>query len=60
MKLKIGQYVHHAKFGWGTIMEIDGKQTMVYFRDAGVKRLAASPTPFDLIGGETRKKTTAA
>lgn len=60
MKLKFGQYVHHAKYGWGTIMELDGKRAMVYFRDVGIKKLAASRTAFDLIGGETRKKTTVA
>ncbi|MGH9355643.1 MAG: hypothetical protein ACRD10_05885 [Terriglobia bacterium] len=60
MKLKFGQYVHHSKYGWGTIMELDGKWTTVYFRNAGIKKLAASPTAFDLIGGEIRKKTAAA
>ena len=60
MNLKFGQYVHHAKYGWGTIMALDGKRTMVYFRGVGIKKLATSRTAFDLIGGEARKKKTAA
>ena len=56
MKLKFGQYVHHGKYGWGTIMELDNKQTTVYFRDTGIKKLATSRTMFDLIGGETHRK----
>lgn len=56
MKLTFGQYVHHGKYGWGTIMELDAKQTVVYFRDVGIKKLSASQTVFDLIQGETRQK----
>jgi len=26
MKLKTGQYVRHSRYGWGTIMEDDGKR----------------------------------
>jgi co-chaperonin GroES (HSP10) len=32
MKLEFGQYVRHGKYGWGTIVELDGNRTMVYFR----------------------------
>lgn len=39
MKLKAGQYVRHSKYGWGTIVELEGKRTMVYFRDVGIKSL---------------------
>ncbi len=51
MKLKAGQYVRHSKYGWGTIMEGDGKRTMVYFRDVGIKKFATSRTAFAVIGG---------
>ena len=59
MKLKFGQYVHHSKYGWGTIVELDGERTMVYFRDVGIKKFATSRTAFDLIGGQAHKKTAA-
>ncbi len=32
MKLKVGQYVRHWKYGWGAILERDRDQTMVYFQ----------------------------
>ena len=56
MKLQFGQYVHHGKYGWGTIVELDSKRTMVYFRDVGIRKLVTSGTTFDLIGGETHRK----
>jgi phosphosulfolactate synthase (CoM biosynthesis protein A) len=56
MKLQFGQYVHHGKYGWGTIVDLDCKRTVVYFRDVGIKKLAGSRTVFDLIEGETRKR----
>lgn len=59
MKLKFAQYVHHGKYGWGTIVELDDKQTVVYFRSVGIKKLPASRAVFDLIGGETQKKKSA-
>lgn len=57
MRLKIGQYVRHSKYGWGTILEDDGKRTLVYFRNFGIKKIAASRAAFDLIGGQVQKKT---
>ncbi len=56
MKLKRGQYVRHSKYGWGTIVERDGNQTMVYFRNVGIKKFATSLAAFALIGGEAPKK----
>ncbi len=60
MKLKFGQYVRHGKYGWGTIVELDGERTMVYFRDVGIKKFATSRTAFAVIGGEAHQKKTAA
>ncbi len=59
MRLKIGQYVRHSRYGWGTILEDDGKRTMVYFRNFGIKKIAASRAAFALIGGQATKKTAA-
>ena len=56
MKLKTGQYVRHSKYGWGTILEDDGKRTLVYFRNIGIKRLASSRGTFALIPGEHTKR----
>jgi hypothetical protein len=59
MKLKTGQYVRHPRYGWGTILEGDGKRTTVYFRNVGIKKLATSRDMFALIGGQAQKKTAA-
>ena len=59
MKLRSGQYVRHSKYGWGTIVELDGKRKMVYFRDVGIKKFATSRTAFTIIGGQAHKKTAA-
>lgn len=56
MELKAGQYVRHAKYGWGTIMDHDREQTLVSFRRIGVKRLEADSATFVAVGGETPKK----
>ena len=53
MKLKEGQYVRHSKYGWGTILEHDGSQTMVYFLTVGVKKFVTSLTTFAVIARET-------
>lgn len=57
MKLKAGQYVRHPRYGWGTILEGDGKRTMVYFRNVGIKKLPTCRAEFALIGGQAHKKT---
>jgi hypothetical protein len=59
MRLKTGQYVRHSRYGWGTILEGDGKRTMVYFRNVGIKKFATSRTAFTIIGGQAHKKTAA-
>jgi len=56
MKLKPGQYMRHAKFGWGTILEDDTKWALVYFRTVGIRKLAITPGMFSLIGGQSQKK----
>ncbi len=56
MTLKIGQYVRHSKYGWGTVMEWDRSQTLVYFRSIGVKKLATASANFAMVGGEAAKK----
>ncbi len=59
MRLKTGQYVRHSKYGWGTILEDDGKRTMVYFRNFGIKKFATSRGTFALTGGQAHKKAAA-
>ena len=56
MTLKAGQYVRHAKYGWGTIVDHDREQTLVYFRTIGIKKLEASAATFAMVGGEVLKK----
>ena len=56
MRLRRGQYVHHSKHGWGTILEDDGNHILVYFHTVGVKRFATSSDNFDMVGGEVVKK----
>jgi hypothetical protein len=56
MTLKAGQYVRHSKYGWGTIMDHDRHQTLVFFRRIGIKRLDADSATFVGLGGEARKK----
>jgi hypothetical protein len=52
MKLKHGQYVRHSRYGWGTILEHDGTQTMVYFHSVGVKKFVSSRNAFSVVGRE--------
>jgi len=59
MKLKAGQYVRRPRYGWGTILEGDGKRTMVYFRNVGIKKFPTCRTVFARIGGQAHKKTAA-
>ncbi|MBI4166377.1 MAG: hypothetical protein HY508_11650 [Acidobacteria bacterium] len=49
MKLSVGQYVRHDKHGWGTILECDRQQTLVYFRRVGVRKLSASEAVFQVV-----------
>jgi hypothetical protein len=56
MTLKRGQYVRHAKYGWGTIVEHDSRGTMVYFRTVGVKKLPAALALFANVEGTAHVK----
>lgn len=49
IRLKAGQDASHSKDGWGTVMESNRHQTMVYFNTVGVIRLATS-AKFDVVG----------
>ena len=56
MELKTGQYVRHSKYGWGTVVEYDRDQTVVYFRSIGIKRLETDSANFTAVAGEPPKK----
>jgi len=56
MELKAGQYVRHAKYGWGTIVDCDPHQTLVIFRNIGIKKLQTDPGNFAVVEGEASKK----
>jgi len=56
MKVKEGQYVRHAQYGWGTVLDCDNHQTTVIFRSIGVKRLTASSATFAAVGGEASRR----
>ncbi|HEV3277823.1 MAG TPA: hypothetical protein VG860_13475 [Terriglobia bacterium] len=56
MTLKAGQYVRHAKYGWGTVVEYDRDRTLVYFRSIGIKRLETDSANFAAVAGEAPKK----
>jgi hypothetical protein len=57
MELKTGQYVRHLKYGWGTVVDYNRRQTLVFFRSIGVKRLQTDPSNFTAVGGEAPKKS---
>ena len=56
MKLQAGQFVRHSMFGWGTILEGNKNQTMVYFNSVGVKRFETALTTFAAVEDLTQKK----
>lgn len=56
MTLKRGQYVRHAKYGWGTIVEHDSRRTTVYFRTIGLKKLPAALALFAKVEGAGHAK----
>ena len=56
MKLTVGQYVRHTKHGWGTILECDREQTVVYFQRVGVRKLDASDAVFRVIEDKSALK----
>jgi len=60
MKLRQGQYVRHAKYGWGKVLELENQKAMVYFSSVGIKRFTGSSDEFDLVEAEGGKRKTPA
>ena len=60
MNLKPGQYIRHAKYGCGTIIERDDDRTRVDFDTAGMKLFVTSLATFEVAAGEAPKKKRAA
>lgn len=56
MTLKSGQYIRHAKYGCGTIVERDEDRTLVDFDTAGLKKFVTSIAIFEIAEGEAPKK----
>lgn len=56
MTLKTGQYIKHAKYGCGTIVERDEDRTLVDFDTAGLKKFVTSIACFEIAEGEAPKK----
>ncbi len=56
MNFKPGQYVRHAKYGNGTIVERDEDRTTVDFDTFGVKKFVTSIAAFEAAEGEAPKK----
>lgn len=70
MTFKAGQYVRHAKYGNGTIVERDEERTTVDFDAFGLKKFVTSIAAFEAaegvapkrkrVGGKRRAKAAAA
>jgi hypothetical protein len=56
MAIKVGQYVHHAKYGNGIIVERDDDRTTVDFDTAGVRKFVTAMAFFEAAEGEAPKK----
>jgi len=56
MNLKAGQYIRHAKYGCGTIVERDDDRTTVDFDTFGVRKFVTTMAAFELAQGEAPKK----
>ena len=56
MNFKAGQYIRHAKYGCGTIVERDEDRTTVDFDTAGVRKFVTSLAAFEVAEGEAPKK----
>jgi len=56
MNLKAGQYIRHAKYGCGTIVERDEDRTTVDFDTFGVRKFVTTMAAFELAQGEAPKK----
>lgn len=60
MPFKVGQYIRHAKYGCGTIVELDDHRATVDFDTAGLKKFVTSLASFEAAQGEAPKKRRAA
>jgi hypothetical protein len=56
MGFKTGQYVRHAKYGCGTIVNRDDDRTTVDFDTAGLKKFVTALAAFEMAEGEAPKK----
>lgn len=56
MNLKPGQYIRHAKYGCGTIVERDDELTTVEFDTAGLKKFVTSLAAFEVAEGQAPQK----
>jgi hypothetical protein len=56
MKLKLGQYVRHCRYGWGTILECARHHTTVYFCRVGVRKLTVSEAVFQVVEDQVALK----
>ena len=56
MNLKPGQYIHHFKYGNGTIVERDEERITIDFDTAGMKKFVTSLAAFEMAEGEAPKK----
>ena len=56
MNFKPGQYIRHAKYGCGTIVERDEDRTKVDFDTAGVRLFVTSLVAFEAAEGEPPRK----
>ena len=56
MNLKAGQYIRHAKYGCGTIVERDDNRTTVDFDTFGVRKFVTAMAAFEVAQGEAPKK----
>lgn len=48
-ELNEGDGVKHQQFGIGTVMEMDGDNAVIYFKDKGVKKLNVSFAPLEKL-----------
>ena len=56
MAFKVGQYVHHTKYGNGIIVERDEDRTTIDFDTAGLRKFVTSIASFEAAEGEAPKK----
>jgi hypothetical protein len=56
MAFKTGQYVRHAKYGNGTIVELGDDRTVVDFDAFGTKKFVTSLATFEVAEGTAPKR----